>query len=795
MPERSDRPDKGELLQQLTELQRVAEQRALLNADPAFPAESDELVARIRQLIDSIGALDVTGSLSTSVEEDRDLPPASALAASRGLSASDVASLRDHVINLNEGQFSQDAQYSTKPEDVDRIFQQSIPTWMDQLGGKKANIVFYAHGGLTDETAGLTLALEHVPWWKENGVYPIYFIWQTGFWQTVGHLLQGLQQRSVAVGARDFFDHTTDPALEGVARLLGGPLIWGGMKRSAELASSPGADGTPEGGAHYSAQRLSEFLKKSGGNNAVDVHAVGHSAGSIFHAYFIPSALKAGVNSFKTLQFLAPAIRVDTFKRTLFPIVKDQSGVDKLVMYSMKEPFEKADNCVNLYHKSLLYLVYYGLEDKRATPILGLEECLWRDADMKQLFGLGASGGKAEAIWSETPVTTGLGACRATSHGAFDDDASTMSSALRHVLAIDDNVPIKPSPALVQGGRSMELKQPAVATKIISAAVSDGVATLTPMFQTGATTVALSGGGQRRAICVGINAYPGVNQLYGCVPDAQLWARTLGSLGFQTQLLLDANATYNGLLSALKSLVTSSKRGDVIVFQYSGHGTSIPHGARQEPDEAMVPFDFFTTGALLLDKELASVFSAVPDGVNLTCFFDCCHSGDLDRLLLSGTTSRPRFIHLTASQLALYNQFAGNRALQLSPSKTKPGTQRDISFAACSRSESALETNGQGEFSQRATDLIRKLQGTVSNSQFKANVMAAFGPAARQHPELDGAVAYFESPFLQPLDTSSASSQPSARVEDQPMPGAGTSTAQLIAKTLRAVADQIDAGR
>jgi len=170
-----------------------------------------------------------------------------------------------------------------------------------------------------------------------------------------------------------------------------------------------------------------ESAKNPVGNSA-DLHALGHSAGSIFHAYFVPAALKAGVSSFKTLQFLAPAIRVDTFKKTLYPIVKDGPGVGKLVMYSMKEPFEKADNCDNLYHKSLLYLIFYALEDKRQTAILGLEECVWQDAELKTLFGLGGGEPKAQAIWSETPTSTGLDACRALSHGAFDDDASTMCS-------------------------------------------------------------------------------------------------------------------------------------------------------------------------------------------------------------------------------------------------------------------------------------------------------------------------------------------------------------------------------
>jgi hypothetical protein len=277
MPGRSYLLGKNELVQQLTELQHIAEQRALVNADTAFPAESDELVGRLRQLIDSIRTEHVSSSPSVPVK-DGDIPSGLPAAASRGLSAADQSILRDHVINLSAGQFSQDAQYSTKPEDVDRIFGQSLPDWIKQLGDKKPNIVFWAHGGLTDEAAGLRLALQHIPWWKENGVYPIYFVWQTGFWQTISNLLHGIQQRSVAVGARDFFDYSTDPALEGVARLLGGPLIWGGMKRSAELASNPGTDGVAAGGAYYVAQRLGEFMKSGAGSSA-DVHAIGHSAG------------------------------------------------------------------------------------------------------------------------------------------------------------------------------------------------------------------------------------------------------------------------------------------------------------------------------------------------------------------------------------------------------------------------------------------------------------------------------------------------------------------------------------
>src|SRR3954451_7710288 len=144
MPGRSDRfLERGEVLKQLTELQRAAEQRALLNPDPGFPAESDELVARVRRLIDSLGPADEAAAPTLTIEE-RDVPPGPGVATSRALTAADLSILREHVINLNEGQFAQDDQYSTKAEDVDRIFGQSIPDWIKQAGERKPNIVFYA---------------------------------------------------------------------------------------------------------------------------------------------------------------------------------------------------------------------------------------------------------------------------------------------------------------------------------------------------------------------------------------------------------------------------------------------------------------------------------------------------------------------------------------------------------------------------------------------------------------------------------------------------------------------------
>ncbi|MGH9627825.1 MAG: peptidoglycan recognition protein family protein, partial [Bryobacteraceae bacterium] len=162
--------------------------------------------------------------------------PAPGLAGVRGgdraLSPADLSKLRPHVINLTQGRFSSDGAYATAKEDVDAIFGEHLPAWLEKHGGQ-VKLMLYAHGGLVSEKSGLGIAGKHVDWWKRNGVYPIYFVWETGLMETLGALIGGAQKRRAL--ARDVWDHTTDRALELVAR-PGGLVLWSGMKRAAELA-------------------------------------------------------------------------------------------------------------------------------------------------------------------------------------------------------------------------------------------------------------------------------------------------------------------------------------------------------------------------------------------------------------------------------------------------------------------------------------------------------------------------------------------------------------------------------
>jgi uncharacterized caspase-like protein len=80
----------------------------------------------------------------------------------------------------------------------------------------------------------------------------------------------------------------------------------------------------------------------------------------------------------------------------------------------------------------------------------------------------------------------------------------------------------------------------------------------------------------KKAVCIGINNYPGTsNDLQGCVNDANDWCALLNDYGFETSLLLDSQATRQNVKTALQNLVLAVKQGDVAVLTYSGHGTQL----------------------------------------------------------------------------------------------------------------------------------------------------------------------------------------------------------------------------
>ena len=612
-----------------------------------------------------------------------------------------LAELRPHVIDLNQGQLSTGGSFATSDADVVEIFRTHLPNWL--ATAESPAVVFWAHGGLVDESSGLAIAVDQLRWWKANGVYPIFFVWESGLWDALGALLG--RPAAARDAARDLFDWTTDPLVEATARALGGPKVWAAMKTSAENASRK------DGGATRAASLLKELCDRGA---AFSLHAVGHSAGAIFHRFFLDRTKKLGVPAFRTLSLLAPAITVDEFTHGLMPLVGSQ--VESVRMYTMHREYEQADVCqaggVDFYHKSLLYLIHHALEPVPATPILGLEDSVTTDPVTREFFRADRAPDQAKIVWSVGPDSA------STSHGGFDNDPATMNSLVKQIRQVDE--PAVPYPG---------------ARRVAAAA-----------RPAGRPSPRRSGPG-KQALCIGINDYPAPNALSGCVADAREWAEVLGGLGFDVTMLLDRDATRENMLEAIRRIVAETGPGDVGVVQYSGHGTQVADTdgdeMRDHLDEALVPVDF-GTGSFIIDDDLRSIFATIRTGANITCFMDCCFSETNTRLLrveqprLGTTGATARFLPRSAELDRQYRRFRAGLPTSGPGGGSATSPLTHVSFSACRDFQVALESDGHGHFTAAAARLLGNPEAlTWTNVEFFQRVLGTIEPG--QTPTLEPA--------------------------------------------------------
>lgn len=152
----------------------------------------------------------------------------------------------------------------------------------------------------------------------------------------------------------------------------------------------------------------------------------------------------------------------------------------------------------------------------------------------------------------------------------------------------------------------------------------------------------------QRALLVGINYYGTSNQLAGCINDIHRVADVLRTVyGFPNQniVLMADNLpktsplypTKANILRELGKLRDATKAGDIAMFHYSGHGTTVRDSASTNldyagTDDALIPVDVFTRsgyalGNELVDDELWGWASSFPEGASVFSIIDACHSG------------------------------------------------------------------------------------------------------------------------------------------------------------------------
>lgn len=156
----------------------------------------------------------------------------------------------------------------------------------------------------------------------------------------------------------------------------------------------------------------------------------------------------------------------------------------------------------------------------------------------------------------------------------------------------------------------------------------------------------------KRALFIGISDYGNAKE------DPNKWTNISGAnditllsplfknQGFQVSTLVDNQATYAGIIKALKNLTNSSKPGDIVYIHFSMHGQPFEDLNGDEADgwdEALIPVDAqmkYEKGVYeghnhLLDDELEKHVNNIRTKLGTTgrlyVVLDACHSGGASR--------------------------------------------------------------------------------------------------------------------------------------------------------------------
>ena len=330
-----------------------------------------------------------------------------------------IREINPFIINMqNNGVLSQSGDFHTNESDLEDLvthhLQEARTLW--KIGNGLMDVAIYAHGGLTGEATAAETAAKWIPSLYDNKIFPIFFMWESDLWSTLENRLADLASEFTRIrpaptaGLRAQIEKWWNQRLE---RTLAHPgsVIWDEMKQNAAAISLNRQSGAQK---FYQICRKHKALEPS----RTRVHLIGHSAGAIVHSHIVGQLAGAGW-SFQTVNFMAPAVRVDTFEDTVLPYLKSGRVAQYNQFHLNDEAEQKDPTCrpILFYGRSLLYLVSESFEKGVRTPILGMEKYF-------RARIANASPGRIRA-WP-APSRSSL----SSTHGGFDDDPKTRETII-----------------------------------------------------------------------------------------------------------------------------------------------------------------------------------------------------------------------------------------------------------------------------------------------------------------------------------------------------------------------------
>ncbi|MEW6320455.1 MAG: C1 family peptidase [Acidobacteriota bacterium] len=330
--------------------------------------------------------------------------------------------------------------------------------WLRSRPKGPVKLALYAHGGLNGEDESIRRIRVLAPYFLANHIYPVFLTWRTGPGETIRSLVADWfrripgADREKEAGLGEWLADQKDRALEAAARPFGRG-IWSEMRENAERGMRDG-HGLDLLVAQLGA--LGTALAQTG--RALEVHAIGHSAGAILLGHLLERMLAApaaGLPALASCTLYAPACSV-RFTVQRYGAAADQGvlPLNRLWLAYLTDENEKRDALpsptLGIYGKSLLYLVSRALDDERKMPLLGMARAhepkyandsdQWADTHLPdvrlwQRAWRAAQGHTKRTTLVEAPTvrqTRVNGRIQAT-HGSFDNNIDVLTATLERI--------------------------------------------------------------------------------------------------------------------------------------------------------------------------------------------------------------------------------------------------------------------------------------------------------------------------------------------------------------------------
>ena len=363
--------------------------------------------------------------------------------------------------------------------------------WLKNRGtNKHLKLAVFCHGGLNKEQESIERIRVLGPYFKANGIYPLFITWRTGLVESLlGILGDALerqfpgynqnwqrQRRQWQPGRVDLSELTgriqsgvteaLDRTIEVICESAGPKTLWSQMKQNALQACDAQASRVDPRGCVQMVEciaHLNTLIAQTGGE--LEIHTIGHSAGSILLGHMLALFGKHGLK-LKTCTLYSPACSIAFANQNYVSAV--ETGVidaDNFTIWNLVDNLELADS-VGPYNKSLLYLVSRALEDQHKTPLLGLETVLtisdnqamqkrWHPATVdeitkwqkfykinKKVYAFITEKQVPNAVsWGSDGSFTALSLFDAC-HGGFDNDINVITHTLQNIKGGDLVVPV-----------------------------------------------------------------------------------------------------------------------------------------------------------------------------------------------------------------------------------------------------------------------------------------------------------------------------------------------------------------